>query len=83
MAPIRNARVLFVETPTGAFDLPLSCARWIDWAIEGYPEPEKHTTYDASQTIDPDTVPLNGGFLLKTLVISIDPYIRTLMKVRL
>ena len=30
--------------------------------------------YDASQKIDLETVPLNGGFLLKTLVLSIEPY---------
>lgn len=42
----------------------------------GHPVPGRTTVYDDSQTIDPDTVPLNGGFLVKTLVISIDPYIR-------
>jgi hypothetical protein len=30
--------------------------------------------------IDPETVPLNGGFLIKTLVLSIDPYLRGLMR---
>jgi hypothetical protein len=30
--------------------------------------------YDASQKIDLETVPLNGGFLLKTLILSIEPY---------
>ena len=35
--------------------------------------PGKTTVYDDSQTIDLDTVPLNGGFLVKTLVLSIDP----------
>ena len=35
--------------------------------------------YDTTQTIDLDTVPLNGGFLLKTLVLSIDPYLRVRM----
>ncbi|KAF8965858.1 hypothetical protein BDZ97DRAFT_2074402 [Flammula alnicola] len=47
---------------------------------EGYPEPGKTTVYDASQTIDPDTVPLNGGFLVKTLELSIDPYMRGRMR---
>ncbi|EPQ52506.1 NAD P-binding protein [Gloeophyllum trabeum ATCC 11539] len=46
----------------------------------GYPVPGKTTVYDGSQTIDPDTVPLNGGFLLKTLVLSIDPYMRGKMR---
>ncbi|KAI0772918.1 NAD-P-binding protein [Trametes elegans] len=46
----------------------------------GYPEPGKTTVYDDSQTIDPDTVPLNGGFLVKVLVLSIDPYLRGKMR---
>ena len=41
-----------------------------------YPEPGKHTVYDDSELIDLDTVPLNGGALLKVLVVSIDPYMR-------
>ena len=36
--------------------------------------------YDESETIDPDTVPLNGGFLVKVLVLSIDPYLRGKMR---
>lgn len=46
----------------------------------GYPEPGKTTIYDDSQTIDVDNVPLNGGFLIKTLVLSIDPYLRGRMR---
>ncbi|KAI0827338.1 NAD-P-binding protein [Trametes gibbosa] len=46
----------------------------------GYPVPGKTTVYDASQTIDPESVPLNGGFLVKTLVLSIDPYMRGRMR---
>ncbi|KAF8891568.1 hypothetical protein CPB84DRAFT_1826199 [Gymnopilus junonius] len=42
----------------------------------GYPEPGKTAVYDTTETIDLDTVSLNGGFLLKTLDISIDPYLR-------
>ena len=41
-----------------------------------YPEPGKHTVWDDSELIDLDTVPLNGGALLKVLVVSIDPYMR-------
>ncbi|KIM41186.1 hypothetical protein M413DRAFT_72497 [Hebeloma cylindrosporum] len=47
---------------------------------EGFPEPGKTTVYDASQTIDPDTVPLEGGFLVKVLELSIDPYMRGRMR---
>ncbi|GLB39900.1 putative N-terminal domain of oxidoreductase [Lyophyllum shimeji] len=46
----------------------------------GYPEPGKTTVYDDTKTIDVDNVPLNGGFLLKTLVVSIDPYLRGRMR---
>ncbi|KIJ62669.1 hypothetical protein HYDPIDRAFT_176457 [Hydnomerulius pinastri MD-312] len=46
----------------------------------GYPVPGQTTVYDASQTIDLENVPLNGGFLLKTLVLSIDPYLRGRMR---
>ncbi|KZP04312.1 NAD(P)-binding protein [Athelia psychrophila] len=42
----------------------------------GYPVPGKTTVYDASQTIDLENVDLNGGFLLKVLVVSVDPYLR-------
>lgn len=45
-----------------------------------YPEPGKTIIHDTSSTIDLDNVPLNGGFLLKTLVLSIDPYLRNRMK---
>ncbi|KAF8908736.1 NAD-P-binding protein [Mucidula mucida] len=46
----------------------------------GYPIPGRTTVYDTSQTIDLDTVPLNGGILIKTLVLSIDPYLRGNMR---
>ncbi|KAI0056021.1 alcohol dehydrogenase [Artomyces pyxidatus] len=46
----------------------------------GLIEPGKHTVYDASQTIDLDNVPLNGGFLVKTLALSLDPYMRGRMR---
>ncbi|CDO77399.1 hypothetical protein BN946_scf184857.g5 [Trametes cinnabarina] len=46
----------------------------------GYPEPGKTTVYDDSETIDLDTVPLNGGFLVKVLVLSVDPYLRGKMR---
>jgi NADPH-dependent curcumin reductase CurA len=46
----------------------------------GYPVPGETTVYDTTKTIDLETVPLNGGFLLKTLVLSVDPYFRALMR---
>ena len=48
---------------------------------KGYPEPGKHTAYDDSQVIDLDTISLNGGFILKMLVFSVDPYLRGMMSV--
>lgn len=42
--------------------------------------PGQTTTLDASQTIDLDNVPLNGGVLVKTLVLSLEPYILAGMK---
>ncbi|EKM51643.1 uncharacterized protein PHACADRAFT_150208 [Phanerochaete carnosa HHB-10118-sp] len=40
-----------------------------------YPEPGKTTVYDESRTIDLETVALEGGVLVKTLVVGIDPYL--------
>ncbi|KAJ7493036.1 hypothetical protein B0H11DRAFT_2172184 [Mycena galericulata] len=45
-----------------------------------YPIPGETTIYDTTQTIDLETHPLNGGFLVKTLVLSVDPYIRARMR---
>ncbi|KAK7038544.1 NAD(P)-binding protein [Favolaschia claudopus] len=39
-----------------------------------YPVPGETTVYDTSETIDLETDPLNGGFLVKVLVLSIDPF---------
>ncbi|KDR83259.1 hypothetical protein GALMADRAFT_239127 [Galerina marginata CBS 339.88] len=47
---------------------------------QGYPEPGKTVVYDASETIDIDAAPLNGGFILKILDLSIDPYMRGRMR---
>ncbi|KAI0788286.1 NAD(P)-binding protein [Fomes fomentarius] len=46
----------------------------------GYPVPGKTMVYDESQTIDLDNEPLQGGILVKTLVLSIDPYLRHRMQ---
>lgn len=46
-----------------------------------YPIPGKDiVVYDESETIDLDDVSLDGGFLVKTLVLSIDPYMRGKMR---
>ncbi|KAJ7160317.1 alcohol dehydrogenase [Mycena filopes] len=41
-----------------------------------FPIPGETTVYDTSETIDLETVPLNGGVLIKVLVLSVDPYMR-------
>ena len=50
--------------------------------LPGYPEPGKTTVYDTTEMIDLQTVVLNGGILIKTLELSIDPYIRERMRSR-
>jgi len=47
---------------------------------QDFPIPGETTVYDTSQTIDLEGAPLNGGFLIKTLVLSIDPYMRGKMR---
>ncbi|RDX54973.1 NAD-P-binding protein [Lentinus brumalis] len=47
---------------------------------EGYPVPGKTTVYDESSKIDLENVALHGGFLVKVLVLSIDPYLRGRMR---
>jgi len=48
--------------------------------IQGFPELGKTVLYDEAETIDPDTVALNGGFLVKMLYLSADPYLRGQMR---
>ncbi|TCD61329.1 hypothetical protein EIP91_008590 [Steccherinum ochraceum] len=45
----------------------------------GFQEPGVHTLYVEEQ-IDLDNVPLHGGVLIKTLVLSSDPYLRVRMR---
>lgn len=40
----------------------------------------QHIKYDASSKIDLDSVPLNGGVLVRNLIVSIDPYQRGRMR---
>ncbi|KAF8641658.1 hypothetical protein AX14_009854, partial [Amanita brunnescens Koide BX004] len=46
----------------------------------GYPVPGETVVYSESQEIDLERVELRGGFLLKTLVLSIDPFLRGQMR---
>ncbi|KAJ7782265.1 hypothetical protein DFH07DRAFT_1010138, partial [Mycena maculata] len=47
---------------------------------EDYPIPGETTVYDAAQTIDLETVRLDGVFLAKTLLLSVDPFLRGMMR---
>ena len=86
MAPITNGRLLFNSVPAGMSDnwltcfIPVSLLPFFHWHHSGYPEPGKTTVYDTTETIDLKTVLLNGGFLIKMLELSIDPYIRDRMR---
>ncbi|KAH9960658.1 alcohol dehydrogenase [Russula dissimulans] len=60
MAPVVNAKYLFANP--------------IELGGSGLPEPGKTVVYDTSDTIDLETVALNGSFLAKTLNVAIDPY---------
>jgi NADPH-dependent curcumin reductase CurA len=44
-----------------------------------YPIPGETTVYDTTEQIDLDA-PLNGGVLIKVLVLSVDPYQRGRMR---
>ncbi|KAJ7120718.1 hypothetical protein C8R43DRAFT_1034051, partial [Mycena crocata] len=60
---------------------PVTNARVLFAAIpKDYPIPGETTVYDTSEKIDLENIPLNGGFLIKTLVLSIDPYMRGRMR---
>jgi len=84
MAPGTNGRVLFNSIPEGeilfSFFLIHATTTLTLSISSGYPVPGKTTVYDTSQTIDPNTIPLEGGFLVKTLELSIDPYMRGRMR---
>ena len=49
-------------------------------ARAGLAVPGKATVYDESQVIDLNTEPLQGGILVKVLILSIDPYLRQKMQ---
>ncbi|KAJ7133358.1 hypothetical protein C8R44DRAFT_849477 [Mycena epipterygia] len=56
---------------------PVTNARVLFNALpDGYPVPGETTVYDTTETIDLENVPLKGGFLVKVLVLSVDPYMR-------
>ncbi|KAJ7141371.1 hypothetical protein C8R44DRAFT_763278 [Mycena epipterygia] len=46
----------------------------------GLPVPGEHLVFDGSRSIDLDAVPLNGGFLTKTLMLSPEPFLRERMR---
>ncbi|KAJ7262921.1 hypothetical protein C8J57DRAFT_1513161 [Mycena rebaudengoi] len=59
---------------------PIQNARVIFGAVpKDFPIPGETTIYDTTETIDLDTVPLEGGILIKALVLAVDPFLRGLM----
>ncbi|KAJ7328800.1 hypothetical protein DFH08DRAFT_883249 [Mycena albidolilacea] len=46
----------------------------------GVPVPGEHVVFERSHSIDLDGVPLNGGFLTKTLMLSPEPFMRERMR---
>jgi hypothetical protein len=85
MVGITNAKLIFNEIPTGKSFNPIVSTNSVAdhgdiFTHSGYPEPGKTTITDTSENIDLDNVPLNGGFLLKILALSIDPYLRGRMR---
>ena len=82
MAPVTNGRYLFNEFPTGMSGYLMITGEQLirqKFTLLGYPTPGITTVYDTTQTIDREEVPLNGGFLVKVLVLSIDPLLRNRM----
>lgn len=45
-----------------------------------FPIPGQHIVYDDKDTVDLDSVPLDGGVLVKVLYLSVDPYLRGRMR---
>jgi NADPH-dependent curcumin reductase CurA len=86
MAPIINKRIILKEFPTGKHDTDNRHGNvYLNVSILSHPPlalpvPGQTTTLDASQAIDLDNVPLNGGVLVKTLVLSLEPYVLARMK---
>ncbi|KAE9408372.1 NAD(P)-binding protein [Gymnopus androsaceus JB14] len=76
---MKNGRVIFNEIPKGNSSSFPSYPGYLLSSL-GYPVPGRTTIYDDSQSIDIDTVPLNGSILIKVLVLSIDPYLRGKMR---
>ncbi|CCO32505.1 hypothetical protein BN14_06565 [Rhizoctonia solani AG-1 IB] len=60
---------------------PIQNARLIFNKVpKDFPVPGETTVYETSETIDLDSVALDGGILTKTLYLSIDPYFRGRMR---
>ncbi|KAF9502004.1 NAD(P)-binding protein [Pleurotus eryngii] len=63
-----NARITLAKLPEGSNGL------------QGLPTPGEHLILDQTRTIDLDNVPLNGGFLTKTIFLSPEPALRERMR---
>ncbi|KAG9220823.1 hypothetical protein CCMSSC00406_0002577 [Pleurotus cornucopiae] len=63
-----NPRITLAKLPEGSNGL------------QGLPMPGEHLILDQTRTIDLDNVPLNGGFLTKTIFLSPEPALRERMR---
>ena len=82
MAPLENRRLIFNKYVTDGEDIhehPTLFKHVAHNLITGYPVPGETLVCDDTEVIDPDTVSLDGGCLVKLLVLSIDPYLRRRM----
>ncbi|KAG9312548.1 hypothetical protein JVU11DRAFT_6943 [Chiua virens] len=73
MAPVTNTCVIFKEVLQGIDDATRA-------PILGTYLPGQTTAFVDNQTIDVDNVPLDGGILLKTLVLSLELYVLAKMR---
>jgi NADPH-dependent curcumin reductase CurA len=81
MVSVTNARVIFNSRPNGQYQvMEAVIPNFVLTILTGFPEPGKTTITDRSETIDLESVPLNGGVLVKAVAISVDPYMRLLMR---
>lgn len=82
MSPIQNARVYLASVPAGeSIVLPIGESPIHEYQGR-YPQPGIDIVHDSSSTIDLEGIPLDGGLLVKTMVLSIDPWMRGQMTVR-
>lgn len=85
MTPIPNPQVVYAKHPID-YPNPGECQHTTPIPVRLRPRliplpSGEHLVYEPdAESIDINTVPLNGGVLLKTLYVSVDPYTRSQMR---